>query len=147
MTSKIQVRVSTVYERISEKTEGGKSVKSKFFSLNVADEFTSEYLRLPEADLTSYAVTEEVWAGIVAKCKELGVTWKKSDKPDKSGNDYMTSKPQIVVLDIEINRALKDMIEPVGLGRNTIDALKIRGNTKKIQVREHRSGNILDLED
>lgn len=147
MTNRIQVRVSTVYERIAEKLEGGKTVKSKFYSLNVADEFTSGFERLPESDLTSYAVSEEVWAGIVKKCKELGVSWKKSDTADKSGNFYLTSKPQIVVLDIELTRALKDSVSELGTGRNALEALKISGNTKKIQVRERRNGNGLDLED
>jgi hypothetical protein len=147
MSARIQVRVSTVYERISEQLVDGKQVKSKFYSLNVTDEMSGGFERLPESDLTSYAVSEEVWAGIVKKCKELNVSWKKSDAPDKSGNHYLTSKPSIVVLEIQLSRALKDSVSALGTGRSALEALKISGAIKRITVRERRNGNSLDLED
>jgi DNA primase large subunit len=147
MTTRIQVRVSTVYERINEQIVDGKTVKNFFFSLNVADEMSGGFERLIDADLTSFAVSKEVWAGIEKKCKELGVAWKKSEKTDKSGNLYLTSKPSIVVLEIELSRALKDSLSILGTGRSALEALKISGNIKRITVRERRNGNSLDLED
>lgn len=138
MSNRVQVRISTAAERAG-KTE-------KFWSLTVSDEMTPNFERLPDADLVSYALSAKDWAVVKKKAESLGATWKsaKFASGAAKGQPYFTTKPQVIVLEIELTRSLKDSVRD--LDRKTT-SLSISGQVKKITVREQRAGNSVDLED
>jgi hypothetical protein len=138
MSNRVQVRISTAAERAG-KTE-------KFWSLTVSDEMTPNFERLPEADLKSYSLSAKDWAVVKKKAESLGATWKseKFSSGAAKGQNYFTTKPKVVVLEIELTRSLKDSVRD--LDRKT-SSLSISGQVKKISVREQRAGNSVDLED
>ena len=53
MTQNVQVRISTVSVR--------KGTTANFISLNISDEMTPGYERLPDAELKSYSLSLELW--------------------------------------------------------------------------------------
>jgi hypothetical protein len=138
MSNRVQVRISTAAERAG-KTE-------KFWSLTVSDEMTPNFERLPDADLKSYSLSAKDWAVVKKKAESLGATWKtaKFSSGAAKGQNYFTTKPQVVVLEIELTKSLKDSVRD--LDRKTT-SLSISGQVKKITVREQRAGNSIDLED
>jgi hypothetical protein len=138
MSNRVQVRISTAAER------AGKS--DKFWSLTVSDEMTPNFERLPDADLKSYSLSAKDWAVIKKRAESLGATWKtqKFASGAAKGQNYLTTKPQVVVLEIELSKSLKDSIRD--LDRRTT-SLSISGQVKKVTVREQRAGNSVDLED
>jgi hypothetical protein len=137
MSSRVQVRVSTASIR------EGKD--SKFWSLNVADEMTADFERLPDTDMKSFAISVEIWEALKKAAESKGAKW--VSKKDKNGNAYLSTAPKVVVLEIEVARSLKDSVRVLGSGRNAMEVLSISGTVKKIQVRDQRQGNLLDLED
>lgn len=137
MSTRIQVRISTASVR-----EGR---DSKFVSLNIADEMSSEFERLPDVEMKSFAVSLEIWNELKKVAESKGAKW--STKKDKNGNPYLSSAPRVVVLDIEVARSLKDSVRLIGTGRNAMEVLAISGTVKRVAVREQRQGNSLDLED
>lgn len=137
MSARVQVRISTASVR------EGKD--SKFWSLNVADEMTSDFERLPDVEMKSFAVSVEIWEQLKKVAESKGAKW--VSKKDKNGNPYLSTAPKVVVLEIEIARSLKDSVRVLGTGRNAMEVLAISGAVKKISVRDQRQGNLLDLED
>jgi hypothetical protein len=137
MSTRVQVRISTASVR------EGKD--SKFWSLNVADEMTSGFERLPESDMKSFAISVEIWEQLKKASESKGAKW--VSKKDKNDNAYLSTAPKVVVLEIEVARSLKDSVRVLGSGRNAMEVLAISGTVKKISVREQRQGNLLDLED
>lgn len=134
MSTRVQVRISTASVR------EGKN--EKFWSLNVSDEMTPDFERLPEAELKSYSLSVSDWEALKKVAESKGAKW--TSKKDKNGNTYLATSPKVVVLDIEITKSLKDSLRE--LDRRTT-ALTISGQVKKISVREQRAGNGLALED
>lgn len=137
MSTRVQVRVSTASIR------EGKD--SKFWSLNVADEMTSDFERLPDVEMKSFAISVEIWEQLKKASESKGAKW--VSKKDKNGNAYLSSSPKVVVLEIEVARSLKDSVRVLGSGRNAMEVLAISGTVKRVAVREQRQGNSLDLED
>lgn len=138
MSNRIQVRISTATER--------DGTSEKFWSLTIADEMTPNFERLPDAELKSYALSAKDWAVVKKKVETLGATWTKAKFAEgaSKGKDYFTTKPAVVVLEIELTRSLRDSLRDLK-GRS--QALSISGKVKKISVRDKREGNSIDLED
>jgi hypothetical protein len=133
MSEKVQVRISTVAER--------KGTDSKFMSLNVSDEMTPGFARLPEAELKSYSLSLELWEQFKEKAESLGAKW--VSKKDKNGNPYLSSAPKVVVFNIELTRSLSDSVKDLD---RTTRSLTLSGKAMGIQVREKREGNTVNFD-
>ena len=133
MTDKVQVRISTVAIR------DGKD--AKFVSLNIADEMSPGYSRLPDAELKSYSLSLELWDKFKAHSEKLGVKW--ISKKDKNGKAYLTSSPKVVTFDVALTRSLADSLKD--LDRST-RSLTLSGNASNIAVREQRAGNTINFD-
>lgn len=133
MTQKVQVRISTVAIR------DGKD--AKFVSLNISDEMSPGYDRLPEAELKSYSLSLELWEKFKAHSEKLGAKW--VSKKDKNGKAYLSSSPKVVTFDVTLTRSLADSVKD--LDRST-RSLTLSGNASAIAVREQRAGNTISFD-
>jgi len=133
MTQKVQVRISTVAIR------DGKD--AKFVSLNISDEMSPGYDRLPEAELKSYSLSLELWEKFKKHSEGLGAKW--TSKKDKNGKAYFASSPKVVTFDVTLTRSLADSVKD--LDRST-RSLTLSGNASNIQVREQRAGNTISFD-
>lgn len=133
MTQNVQVRISTVSVR--------KGTTSNFISLNISDEMTPGYERLPDAELKSYSLSLELWEQFKTKSEALGAVW--VEKEDKHKKKYLTSSPKVVAFDIALNRSLTDSLK--NLDRTT-RSLTLSGAASKIQVRVQRPGNTVNFD-
>ncbi len=133
MTQQVQVRISTVSVR--------KGTTKDFVSLNISDEMTDGFERLPEAELKSYSLSLELWEQFKKKSEELGAVW--TEKDDKHKKKYWTSSPKVVAFDITLTRSLTDSLK--NLDRTT-RSLTLSGAASKIQVRAQRPGNTVNFD-
>ena len=133
MTQKVLVLISTVAIR------DGKD--AKFVSLNISDEMSPGYDRLPEAELKSYSLSLELWEKFKAHSEKLGAKW--TSKKDKNGKAYFASSPKVVTFDVTLTRSLADSVKD--LDRST-RSLTLSGNASNIQVREQRAGNTISFD-
>lgn len=133
MTQNVQVRISTVSVR--------KGTTTNFISLNISDEMTPGYERLPDAELKSYSLSLELWEQFKTKSESLGAVW--TEKEDKHKKKYLTSSPKVVAFDIALNRSLTDSLK--NLDRTT-RSLTLSGGASKIQVRVQRPGNTVNFD-
>jgi hypothetical protein len=133
MTQKVQVRISTVAIR------DGKD--SKFVSLNISDEMSPGYDRLPDAELKSYSLSLVLWDKFKLHSEKLGVKW--TSKKDKNGKAYLTSSPKVVTFDVALTRSLVDSVKDLD---RTTRSLTLSGTAGNIQVREQRAGNTVNFD-
>jgi len=133
MTQQVQVRISTVSVR--------KGTTKDFVSLNISDEMTAGFERLPEAELKSYSLSLELWEQFKTKSEALGAVW--TEKDDKHKKKYWTSSPKVVAFDITLTRSLTDSLK--NLDRTT-RSLTLSGAASKIQVRDQRPGNTVNFD-
>lgn len=131
--ARVAVRVNSVYTR---KASTGKA----FMSLNLSDTMAPGYERLPEADFVNFALDNTVWTALLKEIQKHGA---KSNKgTDAKGRTYLSFKPKVVELVIELDKALA--VENVD--RKTTN-LSIKGNVVGITVREKGTGNGIRLDD